>query len=125
MKKEIKVLQGNEAIVEGALAAGCRFFAGYPITPSTETAERFSERIPYVGGVFIPELLAEQSLLRDALNLFPSGVKSIEDIIAQLAEGRSQYVPASAMRIPAGTGIATRGQIGDVDVVLAFTPYTF
>jgi len=46
-------LDGDFAIAEGALAAGCRFFAGYPITPSTETAERFSERIPLVGGVFI------------------------------------------------------------------------
>lgn len=46
-------LDGDYALAEGALAAGCRFFAGYPITPSTETAERFSERIPTVGGVFI------------------------------------------------------------------------
>jgi 2-oxoglutarate ferredoxin oxidoreductase subunit alpha len=46
-------LDGDYAIAEGGLAAGCRFFAGYPITPSTETAERFSERIPHVGGVFI------------------------------------------------------------------------
>jgi len=46
-------LDGDFAIAEGALAAGCRFFAGYPITPSTETAERFSERIPEIGGIFI------------------------------------------------------------------------
>jgi 2-oxoglutarate ferredoxin oxidoreductase subunit alpha len=46
-------LDGDYAIAEGGLAAGCRFFAGYPITPSTETAERFAERIPSVGGVFI------------------------------------------------------------------------
>jgi len=46
-------IDGDYAIAEGGLAAGCRFFAGYPITPSTETAERFSERIPHVGGVFI------------------------------------------------------------------------
>jgi len=46
-------LDGDFAIAEGALAVGCRFFAGYPITPSTETAERFAERIPFVGGIFI------------------------------------------------------------------------
>ncbi len=46
-------LDGDHALAEGALAAGCRFFAGYPITPSTETAERFAERIPLIGGVFI------------------------------------------------------------------------
>ncbi|MBM3148297.1 MAG: 2-oxoacid:acceptor oxidoreductase subunit alpha, partial [Actinobacteria bacterium] len=47
------VLQGNEAVAEGALAAGARFFAGYPITPSTEIAERLSVRLPQVGGDFM------------------------------------------------------------------------
>lgn len=46
-------MDGDHAIAEGALAAGCRFFAGYPITPSTETAERFAERAPEVGAMFI------------------------------------------------------------------------
>lgn len=46
-------LDGNFACSEGAIAAGCRFFAGYPITPSTEIAERVAERFPEVGGVFI------------------------------------------------------------------------
>jgi 2-oxoglutarate ferredoxin oxidoreductase subunit alpha len=46
-------LSGNEACAEGALAAGCRFFAGYPITPSTEVAEHMAERLPEVGGIFI------------------------------------------------------------------------
>lgn len=46
-------LDGDHACTEGALAAGCRFFAGYPITPSTEVAERFVARIPMVGGIFI------------------------------------------------------------------------
>jgi len=47
------LLQGNEAIVEGALAAGCRFFAGYPITPATEISEVMSYRLPAAGGAFI------------------------------------------------------------------------
>ncbi|RLA98013.1 MAG: 2-oxoacid:acceptor oxidoreductase subunit alpha, partial [Deltaproteobacteria bacterium] len=47
------LLQGNEAVVEGALAAGCRFYAGYPITPSTEIAEAMARRLPQLGGVFI------------------------------------------------------------------------
>jgi 2-oxoglutarate ferredoxin oxidoreductase subunit alpha len=46
-------LLGDHAITEGALAAGCRFFAGYPITPSTETAELMSQRMPEVGGIFL------------------------------------------------------------------------
>ena len=53
MKSNIKFLQGNEACVEGALYAGLRFFAGYPITPSTEIAEALSARLPQVGGKFI------------------------------------------------------------------------
>ncbi|MFH0908558.1 MAG: 2-oxoacid:acceptor oxidoreductase subunit alpha [bacterium] len=46
-------IDGDHAACEGALAAGCRFVAGYPITPSTEVAERFASRIPLLGGVFI------------------------------------------------------------------------
>ena len=46
-------MNGDEACAEGALAAGCRFFAGYPITPSTEVAERLSLRMPEVEGVYI------------------------------------------------------------------------
>jgi 2-oxoglutarate ferredoxin oxidoreductase subunit alpha len=46
-------LDGDHACAEGALAAGCRFVAGYPITPSTEVVERISRRFPLVGGTFI------------------------------------------------------------------------
>jgi 2-oxoglutarate ferredoxin oxidoreductase subunit alpha len=46
-------LDGDHACCEGALAAGCRFVAGYPITPSTEVVERIAQRFPTVGGVFI------------------------------------------------------------------------
>jgi len=45
--------QGNEACAEAAIVAGCRFFAGYPITPSTEIAEHLSKRLPQVGGIAI------------------------------------------------------------------------
>ncbi|WP_207666021.1 2-oxoacid:acceptor oxidoreductase subunit alpha [Thermohalobacter berrensis] len=53
MSNHIKLMQGNEACVEGAIAAGMRFFAGYPITPSTEIAEISAQRLPRVGGKFI------------------------------------------------------------------------
>jgi 2-oxoglutarate ferredoxin oxidoreductase subunit alpha len=46
-------MMGNIACAEGALAAGCRFAAGYPITPATEVAERLAERLPGVGGTFL------------------------------------------------------------------------
>jgi 2-oxoglutarate/2-oxoacid ferredoxin oxidoreductase subunit alpha len=49
----VKLLQGNEACAEAAIAAGCRFFGGYPISPSSEIAEHLSVRMPQVGGRFI------------------------------------------------------------------------
>jgi 2-oxoglutarate ferredoxin oxidoreductase subunit alpha len=46
-------INGDEACAEGGLAAGCSFFAGYPITPATEVAERMAARLPQVGGVYV------------------------------------------------------------------------
>ena len=68
MAKRFQLLQGNEACVEGAIAAGMRFYAGYPITPSTEIAERSALRLPQVGGKFIPELLRHLVLPLQDLN---------------------------------------------------------
>ncbi|HIJ57604.1 MAG TPA: 2-oxoacid:acceptor oxidoreductase subunit alpha, partial [Deltaproteobacteria bacterium] len=53
MTKQVKFLQGNEVCVEAAMYAGLQFFAGYPITPSTEIAEQLSYRLPQIGGKFI------------------------------------------------------------------------
>jgi len=51
--KKVALMQGNEACALGAVYAGCKFFAGYPITPSTEVAEVLSGELPKVGGKFI------------------------------------------------------------------------
>ncbi|GAB7027256.1 2-oxoacid:acceptor oxidoreductase subunit alpha [Geotalea toluenoxydans] len=53
MAKKVAFMQGNEAGAQGALYAGCKFFAGYPITPSTEVAEVMSAELPKIGGKFI------------------------------------------------------------------------
>lgn len=53
MSNRTYMMQGNVAVAEGALDAGCRFYAGYPITPSSEIAEVLSKRLPEVGGKFI------------------------------------------------------------------------
>lgn len=53
LPKGTHYFSGNEAAAEGALSAGCRFYAGYPITPSSEIMERLSWRLPEVGGTFI------------------------------------------------------------------------
>ncbi len=50
---EKKLMKGNEALAEGAVRAGCRFFSGYPITPQNEVPEYMSWRLPEVGGTFI------------------------------------------------------------------------
>lgn len=52
-KKRVLLMQGNEACVEGAIAVGVDFFAGYPITPATEIAEVMSARLPAVGKKFL------------------------------------------------------------------------
>lgn len=48
-----KFMKGTEAIAEAAVRSGCRFFAGYPITPQNEIPEYFARRMPEVGGVFV------------------------------------------------------------------------
>ena len=48
-----RLMEGSEAIAEAAIAAGCRFFAGYPMTPFTELLEGFAKKLPAVGGVCI------------------------------------------------------------------------
>ena len=53
MAKQVKFLQGNEVCVEAAMYAGLQFFAGYPITPSSEITEQLSYRLPQIGGKFI------------------------------------------------------------------------
>lgn len=69
-------VNGDTACAEGAVSAGCRFFAGYPITPATEVAERMSERLPQVGGVFI-QMEDEIASMNAVLGASWAGVKSM------------------------------------------------
>jgi 2-oxoglutarate ferredoxin oxidoreductase subunit alpha len=69
-------LNGDIACAEGAISAGCRFFAGYPITPATEVAERMSERLPQVGGVFI-QMEDEIASMNAVLGASWAGVKAM------------------------------------------------
>jgi 2-oxoglutarate ferredoxin oxidoreductase subunit alpha len=73
--KEV-LLQGNEAVVEWALRAGCRFFAGYPITPATEISEVFSIKLPQVDGTFI-QMEDEIASLGAVIGASLAGVKSM------------------------------------------------
>jgi 2-oxoglutarate ferredoxin oxidoreductase subunit alpha len=75
-KKKPRLLQGNEAIVEGALAAGCRFFAGYPITPASEISEILAYRLPQVEGTFI-QMEDEIASLGAVIGASLAGAKSM------------------------------------------------
>ena len=74
-KREV-LLQGNEAVVEGALRAGCRFFAGYPITPATEISEILSVKLPQVDGTFI-QMEDEIASLGAVIGASQAGVKAM------------------------------------------------
>jgi 2-oxoglutarate ferredoxin oxidoreductase subunit alpha len=67
---------GDVACAEGAIASGCRFFAGYPITPATEIAETMSARMPEVGGIFI-QMEDEIGSMNAILGASAAGVKSM------------------------------------------------
>jgi 2-oxoglutarate ferredoxin oxidoreductase subunit alpha len=69
-------MHGDHACAEGAIAAGCRFFAGYPITPSTEIAERLARRLPEIGGVFI-QMEDELGSMAAVVGASAAGVRSM------------------------------------------------
>jgi 2-oxoglutarate ferredoxin oxidoreductase subunit alpha len=71
-----RLLQGNHACAEGAIAAGVRFFAGYPITPSTEIAEYLARELPKVGGKFI-QMEDEIASIAAVIGASVAGVKSM------------------------------------------------
>ena len=74
--QEVRLMQGNAACAEGAIAAGARFFAGYPITPSTEIAENLARQLPRVGGKFI-QMEDEIASMAAVIGASVAGVKSM------------------------------------------------
>lgn len=72
----IHFMDGDTACAEGALAAGCRFFAGYPITPATEIAERMARRLPQVGGIYI-QMEDELGSIAAVIGASYAGVKAM------------------------------------------------
>ncbi len=76
MTREAKLMQGNEVVVEAAIMAGVRFFAGYPITPSSEIAEGFARKLPTVGGKFI-QMEDELASMGAIIGASIAGAKSV------------------------------------------------
>ncbi len=111
------LLQGNEAIAEGAIRAGVRFFAGYPITPATEVAERMAVRLPEVGGVFI-QMEDEIASVTTCVGAALAGKKAMtassgpgislkQENIGMAAMHECPMVVVDVMRVGPATGMAT------------------
>jgi 2-oxoglutarate ferredoxin oxidoreductase subunit alpha len=117
-------LQGNQACALGAIAAGCRLFAGYPITPSSEVAERMAKELPRVEGVFI-QMEDEIASMAAVLGSSMGGVKSMtatsgpgfslkQENIGYAALAEVPCVIINVMRGGPSTGMPTRPAQGDV-----------
>ncbi|MDY6953250.1 MAG: 2-oxoacid:acceptor oxidoreductase subunit alpha, partial [Thermodesulfobacteriota bacterium] len=118
------LLQGNEALVEGALAAGCRFFAGYPITPASEISEMLSVRLPQVDGTFI-QMEDEIASMGAVIGASLAGVKSMtatsgpgfslmQENLGFACMAEVPCVVVNVMRGGPSTGLPTNPAQGDV-----------
>ncbi len=118
------LLQGNEAMVEGALAAGCRFFAGYPITPATEISEVMAFRLPAVEGTFI-QMEDEIASLGAVIGASLAGAKSMtatsgpgfslmQENLGFACIAEVPCVIVNVMRGGPSTGLPTNVSQGDV-----------
>lgn len=118
------MLQGNEACVKGALAAGCRFFAGYPITPASEIAHGMAYELPRLGGVFI-QMEDEIASLGAVIGASLAGAKALtatsgpgfslmQEHIGFASITEVPCVVINAMRGGPSTGVPTHPSQGDV-----------
>lgn len=121
---KVRLMQGNEACAEGALAAGVRFFGGYPITPSTEIAESMALLLPQVGGAFI-QMEDEIAGIAVVLGAALAGKKVLtatsgpgfslkQELIGYAAMAEIPVVIANVQRVGPSTGQPTSPAQGDV-----------
>jgi len=119
-----KLMQGNEACAEGAIAAGCRFFAGYPITPASEIAEGLSVRLPQVDGTFI-QMEDEIASMGAIIGASLAGAKSMtatsgpgfslmQENLGYACIAEVPCVVVNVMRGGPSTGLPTNPSQGDV-----------
>lgn len=119
-----RLMQGNEACVEGALAAGVRFFGGYPITPSTEIAEGMAQKLPAVGGKFV-QMEDEIASMGVVLGASLAGKKALtassgpgislkQELIGYAAAAEIPVVIVNVQRVGPSTGQPTAPSQGDV-----------
>ncbi len=121
---EARLIQGNQACAEGALAAGCRFFAGYPITPSSEIAEHLARSLPGAGGTFV-QMEDEIASLGAVIGASVGGMKAMtatsgpgfslmQEHIGYAAMAEVPCVVVDVMRGGPSTGLPTSPSQGDV-----------
>jgi 2-oxoglutarate ferredoxin oxidoreductase subunit alpha len=121
---EIRFAMGNEAIAEGAIAAGARFYAGYPITPSSEVAEISSNRLPQVGGIFV-QMEDEIGSMAAIIGASAAGMKAytatsgpgvslMQENLGVAIMSEAPCVIIDVQRSGPSTGLATRPGQGDV-----------
>ncbi|MBQ3443580.1 MAG: 2-oxoacid:acceptor oxidoreductase subunit alpha [Selenomonadaceae bacterium] len=119
-----RLMQGNEAIAEGALAAGVRFFGGYPITPSTEIAESLAKLLPNVGGTFV-QMEDEIASMGVVLGASLAGKKVLtassgpgislkQELIGYASAAEIPAVIVNVQRVGPSTGQPTAPSQGDV-----------
>ena len=119
-----RLMQGNEACAEGALAAGVRFFAGYPITPSTEIAETMAKLLPQHGGKFV-QMEDEIGSIGAILGASLAGEKVLDatsgpgfslkqELIGYAACAEIPAVIVNVQRVGPSTGQPTSPSQGDV-----------
>jgi 2-oxoglutarate ferredoxin oxidoreductase subunit alpha len=124
LKPGVYFMRGNDASVEGALIAGCRFFAGYPITPSNEIATLMSRRLPQVGGIYM-QFEDEIGSIMAVLGASNGGVKSMtatsgpgfslmQEAIGLAAMTETPAVIVEVQRGGPSTGLPTQVGQGDV-----------
>jgi 2-oxoglutarate ferredoxin oxidoreductase subunit alpha len=116
--------QGNEACAYGAIAAGCRFFAAYPITPSSEIAERLARLLPLVDGIFI-QMEDELASINAVIGASWAGAKAMtatsgpgfslmQESIGYAFMTETPCVIVNVQRVGPSTGQATKAAQGDV-----------
>src|SRR5512136_3395589 len=124
MPQPRRLIQGNEAVAEGAIAAGARFFAGYPVTASTEIAEILSRRLPEVGGSFL-QMEDEIASMGAVIGASLAGVKALtatsgpgfslkQENIGYACIAETPCVVVDVMRGGPSTGLPTSPAQGDV-----------
>ncbi|WP_240194776.1 2-oxoacid:acceptor oxidoreductase subunit alpha [Desulfobulbus rhabdoformis] len=121
-----QLLQGNEAVAHGALAAGCRFFAGYPITPASEISEVLASWMPKVGGTFV-QMEDEIASMGAIIGASLAGVKSMtatsgpgfalmQENLGYACCAEVPCVVVNVMRGGPSTGLPTSPAQGDVQM---------